>query len=87
MTFVKGQSGNPLGRPKKSQTLADILEKIGSATGDGDISRKERLMEIVYQMAESGDLAAIKFIADRTDGKPIQTLRTQEISRDEVVII
>ena len=87
MPFIKGQSGNPNGRPKKNQTLADILEKIGAATVEGDISRKERLMTIVYQMAESGDLAAIKFIADRTDGKPIETLRTVEIDRDEIVEI
>jgi hypothetical protein len=87
MTFVKGISGNPNGRPRKTQTLADILESLGSATGAGDVSRKERLMEIVYQMAESGDLAAIKFIAERTDGKPIETLRTQEIDKDEVIDI
>jgi hypothetical protein len=87
MTFVKGKSGNPNGRPRKTKTLADILEKLGSATGAGDVSRKERLMEIVYQMAEGGDLAAIKFIAERTDGKPIETLRTQEIERDEVIDI
>jgi hypothetical protein len=87
MTFVKGKSGNPNGRPRKTQTLADILESLGSATGAGDISRKEKLMEIVYKMAESGDLAAIKFIAERTDGKPIETLRTQEIERDEIIDI
>jgi hypothetical protein len=87
MTFVKGKSGNPNGRPKKKQSLADILEMIGSESGAGDISRKERLMETVYQMAEGGDLAAIKFIAERTDGKPIETLRTQEIERDEIIDI
>jgi hypothetical protein len=60
--FVKGESGNPDGRPPKEESLTEILKsKI-----DKD-AIAEKLLSIAM---EKEDLAALKYIYDRVDGKP-----------------
>lgn len=43
------------------------------ALKDGDGAALRRIAEKVVLMAESGDMAAIKEIGDRIEGKPAQT--------------
>lgn len=66
---------NRKGRPKKGQTLTDILEKHGSKkdvkNGDEYIARKEGLAQKLWALALGGDVAAIRYIYDRVDGRPI----------------
>lgn len=92
MPFEKGKSGNPKGRPKKGQTITDLLDKylnksieieILSTDSEEDIKkkkvkRKQLLIEKAFEMAINGDgdLNAIKYIVDRIDGKPHQTIDT-----------
>lgn len=67
MTFVKGRSGNPGGRPKGTafgSVLAARLEEVK----DGKTTR-EQIVGAVVDKALDGDLEAVKWIADRTDGK------------------
>lgn len=60
--FVPGESGNPEGRPPKEETLTEILRcKI-----DKD-AIADKLIAIAM---EKDDLAALKYIYDRIDGKP-----------------
>lgn len=61
-----GQSGNPAGRPKKGMALTDILaEKVD----------KEAIAERLIELAmERGDITALKYIYDRIDGKPVETV-------------
>lgn len=61
-----GQSGNPNGRPPKGEALTDILrEKVD----------KDAIAEKLIQMAmEKGDIVALRYIYDRIDGKPIETV-------------
>ena len=77
MPFSKGKSGNPQGRPKKGATLTDLLrEKIESPkTLKEKIPRKEKIIEKLIALAEGGDLPALKYLFDRIDGKPIETIR------------
>jgi len=81
--FTKGQSGNKQGRPKKGETLTDLLREKFEATksAKGKLPRKEILIEKLLTLAESGDLPALKYIFDRCDGRPMQTL---EINNDAV---
>lgn len=70
--FQPGQSGNPNGRPK-SKPFADALKAALKAMGDD----KEALQSVANSLvvkARSGDVAAIKEIADRLDGKVPQGL-------------
>ena len=84
--FKKGQSGNPNGRPKKINTIPDILRKIGDEEGTADgKSKLDVIMNKVFQFALEGKPWAVQFIADRTEGKALERIE-QKIQKDEVVI-
>lgn len=56
---------NRAGRPPKEHTLTDALK---------GVIDKQRLGEILWAKAESGDVGAIKYIYDRVDGQPRQSV-------------
>ena len=73
--FKKGQSGNPNGRPKKINTIPDILRKIGDEEGTQDgKSKLDVIMNKVFQFALEGKPWAVQFIADRTEGKALDRI-------------
>ena len=63
---------NKNGRPPKSEAITDILKDYLEETeGKSKKERKKILIEKIYELAiKNGDLAAIKYIIDRIDGKP-----------------
>jgi Family of unknown function (DUF5681) len=67
--FVKGQSGNPKGRPKGSQNLSTILDKVGRervrVTENGRvryISKREATILQLVNKAVAGDLNAARVL-------------------------
>ena len=69
-----GQSGNPSGRPKKDRALTAALEveldkKVGRKT------KRQLVAAKVVSLALDGDMTAAKFLADRTEGLPVQPYR------------
>lgn len=64
--FKPGQSGNPAGRSKSLSRL--LREKLESG------ERGSKLVESLINMAEEGNMNAIKEIYDRMEGKPRQEL-------------
>ena len=72
--FVKGKSGNPAGRPKKKNTIPDILRKL-TKQKHGTTSKLETILNNVVDNAINGDQWSIQFIADRMEGKPAQTIQ------------
>jgi hypothetical protein len=72
MTFVKGQSGNPSGRPK-ARPFRDALNMQIAEAGE-DHKALRRIALALLDKAASGDVQAIKEVADRLDGKVPQGL-------------
>jgi len=89
-TFKPGNPGGP-GRPKKELSIPRILREIGkeeiqlNETGE-TTERLEYLCRKVWDMALSGNRWAIDYISNRTEGTPVQTVRTQELEEAEIVI-
>ena len=84
--FRPGQSGNPAGRPK-SITLSEAYRKMLSQADESDPERRTRaevLAEQMYAKAKTGDVQALREIADRVEGKPRQTLALSVERREQL---
>lgn len=80
--FLKGgcsgaNAPNPKGRPKNGETLTDVLREYLDQPSEArsDRTRKEELIEKTVKLAMGGDTAALKYIYDRIDGTPRQTIK------------
>jgi hypothetical protein len=93
MPLRKGQTNNPHGRPRKNQSLTELLERYGNKKINAPsypeihgLKVKDALVKRLCQLAiYDKDLPSIKYIFDRIDGKPIQTLKT-DIDRGDMNI-
>lgn len=66
-------AGRPPGSQNKDKPFRDALRK-QIAEMSGDPKKLERIAEKLLATAENGDIAAIKEVADRLDGKVAQAL-------------
>jgi len=70
MTFVKGVSGNPNGRPKDGESWAGMLSKIcNEIDGEDALTRKEIICRKLIAEASRGEQWAVQALIDRIDGK------------------
>lgn len=69
MTFTKGTSGNPRGRPKSWDSMADLIRAELAKPYAGQLTNKERIAAVVVAQAAKGNLAALAWLVDRTEGK------------------
>ena len=77
MPFVKGQSGNPSGKPRKGTTFSELFEKQLRKKVDVNgekITYKELIVRRAILEAYKGDLRAIQFCVERLEGKPSQAI-------------
>lgn len=74
MTWVKGQSGNPAGRPRKfiTEKLIAMLQD-ASHEPDGQ-PRVLKMIRALIEKAETGDVTAAREVMDRCEGKAVQVL-------------
>jgi hypothetical protein len=82
--FQKGQSGNPAGRPK-SAILSNAIRKKLNEIDETDPERRtfaEVLAEQLVMKAKTGDVQALKEIADRTEGKARQSISLTTDTRE-----
>ena len=71
---------NRKGRPKKGKTITDLIKKLGKRrieieSINGKHSKLEIIVEQLLLLAMEGDVSAIKYIVDRIDGKPTETVK------------
>jgi len=77
--WIKGKSGNPNGRPKLGETFTDLVRLEAEVTSDvddgtgGKLSKKLAVVKKMYELAIGGDVPMIKYLIDRTDGRPVET--------------
>ena len=73
--FQPGQSGNPKGRPK-SITLSEALRQqlAQQIPGKSEQTYAEKIALMLCKEAAKGNVGAAREIADRTEGKPRQTV-------------
>ena len=74
--FTKNDSRiNRKGRPKKGQALTEILHDALDEVKSNGKTRREVITEKIITLAEKGDIIALKYIFDRIDGKPVETIK------------
>ena len=74
--FKKGEVSNPNGRRNAAR---DILNKILDTEID-ERTKRERLLDKLVNMANHGNLNAIKEVLDRTEGKSTEYIVTEEVN-------
>ena len=85
--FKPGISGNPKGRPRRGEAITDLLRvKIEEKTPEKNISRKERIIEKLISMSESGNLEAIRYLINRLDGSPVAQVNIGQSEIDNRLI-
>jgi hypothetical protein len=75
-SFQEGQSGNPKGRPKKGETITDLVKEYLNKKVPNQkekLTYKDLFVKKVLEKAYMGDPQAIKMIWNYSDGMPVQT--------------
>ena len=84
MPFSKGDPNiNRAGRPKKGESLPDLLEKILAENKDGsEFDKREALCRKMMELAFDGESWALREVFDRLYGKPKQVVdqTTRQVS-------
>jgi uncharacterized protein HemY len=73
--FPKGESGNPSGRPKLTRLTDALREQITEQLQNApERTIAEAIARKLIKLALDGDIAAIREVFDRTEGKPKQAI-------------
>ncbi len=72
--FQPGNNANPNGRPPKEWTMASLIREAAEEAGETGIPRSKIIARKLAELAEKGDMQAIKEFNNRLDGMPKQTI-------------
>ena len=82
--WKKGQSGNPNGR---RNAYTDLIKEF-SFQKVNDRERREIIVNKLFQLAERGDLNAMKMVIERLEGKALERQeRTNKSEPIQVMVI
>lgn len=73
-SWKKGQSGNPKGAPKKAWRWAEIIRSVAERMNTNGKEYMFVAAEALLKEAFKGNVAAIKELGDRLDGKAKQAV-------------
>lgn len=74
MPWVRGQSGNPGGRPKRKVLSTELVRAL-RARPPGEQATSARLVaEAIVALARGGDVPAARLCWEYTEGKPTQRI-------------
>jgi len=81
--FIKGDLRiNRKGRPRKGQSMTEILSYKLDQKNDAGLLCRETIAGKLISMAENGDVAALRYIFDRIDGRPRETITLSDAAID-----
>lgn len=76
--FQKGQSGNPAGRPRSGQSLAEHIRQLAGEDGQAYVQVLHRLATGLHRDTRAR-LTAIGLLLERGFGRPPQTVDIQGV--------
>ncbi len=76
---------NLKGRPPKEHSLTDLLkETLNQPYNDEGKTKKQQVIDKMFEIAvENEDVQMMKYLIDRVDGKPLQTIQAN-VTRPEI---
>lgn len=78
MGLPKGRTNNPNGRPPVKNSISDILREALEQVGPDGKSHKQAIADRLIDIGRNGEdkdaVGAVKYIFDRLDGSPKQTI-------------
>jgi len=77
--FPKGVSGNPKGYPKGKPNLKTLIGNVLSETLPDGRTVGQAIHEVVAMKASRGNIAAVRYLAERLEGLPTQKVE-QEVT-------
>ena len=83
---VKGQSGNPKGRPKSGFALNEYITELANVELEDKKTMLEAVVGKVYEEALDGNMTAISFLADRVLGKASQSIAVRDATDEPIKV-
>ena len=87
MRYVKGQSGNPAGRPKKGETMTDALRAVLRERGADGRPNRIGIAKKIIDKALSGDTWAINYVFERVEGKVPDASESHQTGEQTIHIV
>lgn len=84
-SWKKGQSGNPNGAPKKAWRWSEVLRSVAEKIDRSGKEFKELAAEALLKEAMKGNIAALRELGDRLEGKPRQSIEITPLEEKKVM--